>query len=328
MDSGEGQERKEEMGKDRLRKMGIMAAPAILAACMLAGCSQGGDTGSSQPGTGEEAGAGSGQEGAGEETGAGNGQEGTGEEAGDDGSAEGQAEGGDQLEKILTAGKIVIGTEGTYSPNSYHDDNGDLVGFDVEVARKVAEKLGVEAEFVEAEWDSLFAAMDSGRIDTVVNEVEYSEERALKYDFSEPYTYIHGELMVKGDNEEIQSFEDLAGKKAAQNLTSSWGKMAESYGAELVSVDMVSQCVDLLLSGRADATLNVETAFHDYLNSHPDADVKIVARTDSASSSVIPVKKGNESLLKAINEALDELRASGELAELSEKYFGIDVTNE
>ena len=222
------------------------------------------------------------------------------------GSVSQTEEGGDQLAKIL-----------------------DLVGFDVEVARKVAEKLGVEVEFMEAEWDSLFAAMDSGRIDTVINEVEYSDERALKYDFSQPYTYIRGALMVKGDNEDISSFEDLDGKKAAQNLTSSWGTMAEEYGAELVSVDAVSQCVDLLLSGRADATLNVETAFADYLKSHPDADVKIVARTDSASSSSrIPVKKGNEELLEAIDKAIDELRESGELAELSEKYFGMDVTKE
>lgn len=282
------------MRKNGLWKMRMVIAPALAAACLLTGCG------------GQDGGEGSGA-----------------------GSVSQTEEGGDQLAKILEAGKIVIGTEGTYSPNSYHDENGDLVGFDVEVARKVAEKLGVEVEFMEAEWDSLFAAMDSGRIDTVINEVEYSDERALKYDFSQPYTYIRGALMVKGDNEDISSFEDLDGKKAAQNLTSSWGTMAEEYGAELVSVDAVSQCVDLLLSGRADATLNVETAFADYLKSHPDADVKIVARTDSASSSSrIPVKKGNEELLEAIDKAIDELRESGELAELSEKYFGMDVTKE
>ena len=276
--------------------MRMAIAPALVAACLLTGCG-GQDGGASGSGSQTESGAGA-------------------------------AEDGDQLAKILEAGKIIIGTEGTYSPNSYHDENGDLVGFDVEVGRKVAEKLGVEVEFFEAEWDSLFSSMDAGRIDTVINEVEYSEERALKYDFSQPYTYIHGALMVKGDNEEIKSFEDLDGKKAAQNLTSSWGRMAEEYGAELVGVDAVAQTVDLLLTGRADATLNVETAFSDYLKKNPDADVKVVAWTEEVSSSLIPVKKGNEDLLKAINEAIDELRESGELAELSEKYFGMDVTSE
>ena len=232
----------------------------------------------------------------------------------------------DLLDTVLERGTLIIGTEGTYSPNSYHDESGELVGFDVDVARGIAEYLGVEAQFMEAEWDSLFAAMDSGRVDIVVNEVEYSDERAEKYDFSEPYTYVHGALMVAESNTDINSFEDLAGKRAAQNLTSSWGRMAESYGAELVSVDSVSQCVELLLSGRVDATLNAETAFSSYLSVNPDAAVKIVAETDSTTSSLVPVPKGNERFLAAVNEALDEMRESGKLSELSEQYFGSDVT--
>ena len=211
----------------------------------------------------------------------------------------------DLLDEIQQRGTLIIGTEGTYSPNSYHDESGTLVGFDVEVAQAVAAKLGVEAQFVEAEWDSLFAGMDAGRIDVVGNEVEYSEQRAQKYDFSQPYTYVHGALLVAADNAEIQSFDDLKGRRSAQNLTSSWGLQAESYGAELVSVDTLAQCIDLLNTGRADATLNAETAFYDYLNQHPEAPVKIVALSDSTTSSLIPVRKDNAKLLQAINEALE-----------------------
>lgn len=234
----------------------------------------------------------------------------------------------DLLDKIREAGVIVVGTEGTYSPNSYHDENGDLVGFDVDVARGVADHLGVDIQFVEAEWDSLFASMDSGRVDIVVNEVEYSDERAEKYDFSEPYTYVHGALLVAEDNTDITGFDTLEGKRAAQNLTSSWGQEAEGCGAELVSVDSVAEGIELILSGRADCMLNAETAFYDYLNKHPDAPVKIVATTDTTTSSQIPVPKGNERLVEAINEALDDMRASGQLAQLSEQYFGADVTSE
>lgn len=234
----------------------------------------------------------------------------------------------DLLDKIQEAGVIVVGTEGTYSPNSYHDENGDLVGFDVDVARGVADHLGVDIQFVEAEWDSLFASMDSGRVDIVVNEVEYSDERAVKYDFSEPYTYVHGALLVVEDNTDITGFDTLEGKRAAQNLTSSWGQEAEGCGAELVSVDSVAEGIELILSGRADCMLNAETAFYDYLNKHPDTPVKIVATTDTTTSSQIPVPKGNERLVAAINEALDDMRASGQLAQLSEQYFGADVTSE
>ena len=234
----------------------------------------------------------------------------------------------DLLDKIQEAGVIVVGTEGTYSPNSYHDENGDLVGFDVVVARGVADHLGVDIQFVEAEWDSLFASMDSGRVDIVVNEAEYSDERAVKYDFSEPYTYVHGALLVAEDNTDITGFDTLEGKRAAQNLTSSWGQEAEGCGAELVSVDSVAEGIELILSGRADCMLNAETAFYDYMNKHPDAPVKIVAATDTTTSSQIPVPKGNERLVEAINEALDDMRASGQLAQLSEQYFGADVTSE
>ena len=242
------------------------------------------------------------------------------------GSIQGQ-EGVDLLSQIQQRGVLRIGTEGTYSPNSYHDESGELVGFDVEVARGVAEQLGVKAEFVEAEWDSLFASMDAGRIDTVINEVEYSEERAEKYAFSDPYTYVHGALLVAADHPEIAGFDDLKGRRSAQNMTSSWGRMAESYGAEVVSVDTLTQCVELLTSGRADATLNAETAFYDYLKQHPEAPVTIVAMTDSTTSSLIPVKKNNPELVEAINNALQAMRDSGELARLSEKYFGSDITN-
>ena len=234
----------------------------------------------------------------------------------------------DLLDKIQEAGVIVVGTEGTYSPNSYHDENGDLVGFDVDVARGAADHLGVDIQFVEAEWDSLFASMDSGRVDIVVNEAEYSDERAVKYDFSEPYTYVHGALLVAEDNTDITGFDTLEGKRAAQNLTSSWGQEAEGCGAELVSVDSVAEGIELILSGRADCMLNAETAFYDYMNKHPDAPVKIVAATDTTTSSQIPVPKGNERLVEAINEALDDMRASGQLAQLSEQYFGADVTSE
>lgn len=234
----------------------------------------------------------------------------------------------DLLDKIQEAGVIVVGTEGTYSPNSYHDENGDLVGFDVDVARGVADHLGVDIQFVEAEWDSLFASMDSGRVDIVVNEAEYSDERAVKYDFSEPYTYVHGALLVAEDNTDITGFDTLEGKRAAQNLTSSWGQEAEGCGAELVSVDSVAEGIELILGGRADCMLNAETAFYDYMNKHPDAPVKIVAATDTTTSSQIPVPKGNERLVEAINEALDDMRASGQLAQLSEQYFGADVTSE
>ena len=236
----------------------------------------------------------------------------------------------DQLANIQSSGKLVVALEGAWQPWSYHDESDTLVGYDVEVSRAIAEKLGVEPEYVESDWDSLFAGLDAGRFDLVCNGVEVTDERALTYDFTTPYGYIHTALAVRKDNDEITSFEDLKGKTTANSLASTYMELAESYGATVQGIDTLEETIQLLTAGRIDATLNADVSFYDYLNVHPDADFKIVAQTEEASYVAIPLRKGDASatLLEAINNAIDELRADGTLKELSEKYFGQDISSE
>ena len=238
------------------------------------------------------------------------------------------AEDADQLSDIQSRGEIVVATEGAWAPWTYHDENGMLVGFDVEVAQAIAAKLGVTATFAETEWDGIFAGLDSGRYDIAANGVEVTEERARKYDFSTPYGYIRTALIVRGDNTDIQSFEDLKGKHTANSIASTYMTLAESYGATAVGVDTLDQTIQMVLSGRADATLNAEVSFYDYMNAHPDANLKVVALTDEASQVAIPVRKEARSaaLLAAINQAISELEEEGELSRISEKYFGKDIS--
>ena len=136
---------------------------------------------------------------------------------------------GDQLSNIQSSGKLIVALEGAWQPWSYHDESDTLVGYDVEVSRAIAEKLGVEPEYVESDWDSLFAGLDAGRYDIVCNGVEVTDERAKTYDFTEPYGYIHTALAVRKDNDEITSFEDLKGKTTANSLASTYMELAESY---------------------------------------------------------------------------------------------------
>ena len=236
----------------------------------------------------------------------------------------------DQLAAIQTNGKLVVALEGAWQPWSYHDESDTLVGYDVEVSRAIAEKLGVEPEYVESDWDSLFAGLDAGRFDIVCNGVEVTDERAKTYDFTTPYGYIHTALAVRKDNEDIKSFEDLKGKTTANSLASTYMELAESYGATVQGIDTLEETIQLLTAGRIDATLNADVSFYDYLNVHPDADFKLVAQTEDASHVAIPVRKGNDSasLLEAINTAIDELRADGTLKALGEKYFGQDISSE
>jgi len=158
---------------------------------------------------------------------------------------------GDLLAQIQQRGEIVFGTEGTWSPWTYHDENDQLVGFDIEVAQKVAEKLGVKATFVEGEWDGLLAGVDGGRYDSMANGVEITEERAQKYDFSDPYCYIRTAIIVKSDDDSINSFEDLNGKTTANTISSTYATLAESYGAKTTGVDDLNQTIELLLNGRS-----------------------------------------------------------------------------
>ena len=245
----------------------------------------------------------------------------------DSGSASSEAS-GDQLERIQQAGEIVIATEGTWSPWTFHDENDELVGYDVEVGKLIAEKLGVDPVFVEGEWDGLFAGLDAERYDVVINGVEVTEERAEAYDFSDPYAYIRTAIIVNGDNTEINSFEDLDGKTTANTLASTYATVAESYGATATGVDDLLQTISLLEAGRIDATLNAEVTFYDYMDQHPDAGLKIAAVSDDATTVAIPLRKGAEtaSLREAINQALADLSASGELSALSEQFFGVDIS--
>lgn len=234
----------------------------------------------------------------------------------------------DLLAAIQDKGEIVIAMEGTWAPWTYHDEEDQLVGYDVEVGQLIAEKLGVEATFVEGEWDGLLAGLDAGRYDMMINGVEITDDRAEKYDFTDPYVYIRTAIIVNGDNEEITSYEDLEGKNTANTISSTYAELAESYGAQVTGVDDLNQTFELLLSGRIDATLNAEVTYYDYMKAHPEANLKVAALTDEASHVAVPLRKGGESdrLQAAINEALSELNESGELYELSMKYFGTNIS--
>ena len=234
-----------------------------------------------------------------------------------------------KLDSIQKSGKLVVALEGAWQPWSYHDASDTLVGYDVEVSRAIAEKLGVEPEYVESDWDSLFAGLDAGRYDMVCNGVEVTEKRAKTYAFTTPYGYIHTALAVRKDNTDITSFEDLKGKTTANSLASTYMELAESYGATVQGIDTLEETIQLLTAGRIDATLNADVSFYDYLNVHPDADFKLVAQTAEASHVAIPVLKSEDTAyLDALNTAIEELRADGTLKTLSEKYFGQDISSE
>lgn len=236
----------------------------------------------------------------------------------------------DDLANIKSAGAIKIGTEGTYAPFSYHDASGKLTGFDVDIGRAIAEHLGVKAEFVEGKWDGLIAGLDVKRYDAVINQVGITDARKAKYDFSDPYIASEAVLIVREDNTSIKSFDDIKGKRSANTLTSNFGKLAQKYGAEVVAVQGFNEAIDLLLSGRVDATINDNLSFLDFKKQKPNAKAKIVDsdKTAEFSESGVLIRKNNPELREAINKALAEIKADGTYKKISEQYFGTDLSTQ
>lgn len=229
---------------------------------------------------------------------------------------------------LVNDGVLTVATEGTYRPFSFHDDNGagDLTGYDVEIIQAVADKLDLEVKFEETQWDAIFAGLDAGRFDVIANQVTINDDRTAKYLFSEAYTVSPGVIVVAEDDDSISSFADLEGKTTAQSLTSNWNELATESGATVEGVEGWAQAVELLRQGRVDATINDKLTFLDYETTNSPSGLKIAAETDEAGEQAFVFTKDKESLVEAVDAALEELRADGTLADISDKYFGEDVT--
>ncbi|MDD7384176.1 MAG: transporter substrate-binding domain-containing protein [Actinomycetaceae bacterium] len=232
----------------------------------------------------------------------------------------------DLLTTIKDRGTLIVGLEGTYPPYSFHDESGELKGFEVDLINKIADDMGVKTQFVETKWDSLIAGVDVNKYDVVINNVGETEERKQKYDFTIPYADSIGKIAVRKDST-MKSLSDFSGKNAAQSVTSNFGAEAQKRGAKIVPVDGFAQAIDLVTSGRADATLNDWVTFQQYLAEHPDAPIRLLddeVKVGTGSRILLP--KGQKPLLDALNNALKKELSSGKVSELSKQYTNIDIS--
>lgn len=214
---------------------------------------------------------------------------------------------------------IRVGTEGVYPPFSFHS-GGKLTGYDVEYFREVGKRIGVNVEFVETPWDSMFAGLDAGRIDLIANQVTKNDERQAKYALSDTYVTTTGVVVTQESNNSIKKLSDLKGKKSAQNITSDWASVAKRGGASIVSVEGMDKAAALLQEGRVDAFVNDELAVKYYLATHPNSGLKIAYTTDDKSESVFTAKK-NSNVMPAVNNAIKQMESDGTSKQLYDKYF-------
>lgn len=234
----------------------------------------------------------------------------------------------DIVARFNSGGVWTVGTEGTYPPFTYHDETGKLTGYDVEVTRAIADKLGVTVDFKETQWDSMMVGLDTNRFDSVANQVSLNTpERQAKYVKSEPYAWSNA-VVVAPKNITLTSWEDIKGKKSAQSLTSNYGEMAQKYGAEVIGVEGLAQTLALVNQGRADLTINDNLAVLEYLKNKPNSGLEIKLHGDDSEKrgAGIIFRKGEEEAVAKVSDAMKALQADGTLTRISEQFFGADIS--
>ncbi|WP_314065651.1 transporter substrate-binding domain-containing protein [uncultured Vagococcus sp.] len=235
-------------------------------------------------------------------------------------------------EKVEKANKLVVATSGTLFPASYYNDQNELTGYSVEVSREVAKRLGLEIEFKEYNIDGTIASLKNGTADLIANDLSLSEARAKNFALSLPLKYSFDSMIVrKSDDSGIASLEDLKGKKAAGEATTGYMKIAEKFGAELVSYDNATndQYLTDVANGRTDVILNDYYLQKMSVGALPDIPVKILEDVYfNASTSGLLYNKKDVALREKIDGVIKEMQQEGQLKTLAESFFGTDVSVE
>ncbi len=245
----------------------------------------------------------------------------------------------DSWDKIVEKGEIVLGMDDAFPPMGYTDTTtGEIIGFDVDVATEVFSRLGVELKLQPIEWSTKEMELDGGNVDLLWNGYSYTEERAEKQTLSDAYMKNNQVILVKEDSS-YQSLADLAGKSLGVQSDSSAESALESEEAtefreslgEIVPIDDYSKAILEIQNGLIEAIAIDEVVARFYLTNDPGA-YRILEEEDGTVESlavedyVIGFRKGDQALCDKVNETLKEMKADGTLAEISEKWFGEDVT--
>lgn len=244
-----------------------------------------------------------------------------------DDAASSNAEAKNKLQQIQEEGVITIGLEGTFPPFSFHEVSGELTGFEFELAEQIAKDLGVEAKYVETKWDALIAGLDTDKYDFVINNISINDERKAKYDFTIPYMKSVAKLAVHQDSD-IKSLKDLAGKKAAQTVTSNFAQDALDLEAEIVATDNLTNSLELVIQKRADGTIHDQVTFLTYLQEQKDAPLRLVDGEVSSTDIALILNQNHDEFREALNDIIKKRSEDGTFAAISEKYFGDNIISQ
>ncbi|MGX8794981.1 amino acid ABC transporter substrate-binding protein [Fusibacter sp. JL298sf-3] len=226
---------------------------------------------------------------------------------------------------------IKVGMSGGYQPYTYLDENGELTGFDVDVWKAIGEQLDMEIEFVTSNFSGLFGMLDTGKIDTIANQITITPEREEKYLFTSPYVYYGAQLITKDDRDDIYDLASLKGKKVAVGLGTNYETMLREFDTEgsieIITYDSGSGSYQDVAIGRVDAAMNDRLALQSVIKTS-GLPLKLAGDPINELHNAFPfvVNDKNRALIAKIDAAIETLYTDGTMAELSQRYFDINIT--
>ncbi|WP_339193388.1 transporter substrate-binding domain-containing protein [Aeribacillus sp. FSL W8-0870] len=237
------------------------------------------------------------------------------------------------LQEIKDKGEITVGIMGTYAPYNFMNENKEYDGFDVDIAKELAKRLGVKANFVAQEFSGLIPGLQKGKFDILVSQVTITDERKKQIDFTEPYITNKVKVIVREDNNDIKSVNDFKGKTIGVGL----GTNDEAYlrnellpkvgDFKINTYDDVITTLKDLDAGRIDATINNVYALKPVIEEN-GYKIKAVGDPIKEDQAGVAVKKGNKELVDALNKALKEMKEDGTYKEIYVKWFDEEPTEE
>ncbi len=235
----------------------------------------------------------------------------------------------DLLDKVRQQGTLRIAMEGTYPPFNFKDKKtGELSGYDVDVAKLLAAKLGLKPVFVSTEWSAILAGLGAGKYDVIISQVNITAKRMETFAFSDPYTYTSPQLVLrKSDSSVYAKLGDLKGKKVGVGQGTIFEQQAKGVGGiDVRSYPAAPENLADLAAGRIDAALNDSLMVAYLLNNSP-LPLKPGPRMGNIERCGVTFQKGNPKFNEAINKALKDITADGSLRNASERWFGVDVSH-
>jgi len=235
----------------------------------------------------------------------------------------------DSLQRVLDAGELTVVGSGGYPPFNYIDDNGDVIGFDVDVGAEIAERLGVELNYVTGEWSGLIEGLRAGRYDAILGSMAITEERLQTVNFSIPYYYSGAQLIVRSDSG-ITDPSEMEGKTIAVATGTNYVQDAEGLGAEISLYDDDNLTMLELICGRVDGVITdrlVALEAMEGLEGEGGEELELCGEILRLEEMGIAFKQADEALLEAVDEILQEMHDDGTLTSISEKWHnGADIT--